>query len=72
MKSVPGNNSSTISNIPPTAPLQPPNVRKKTKPEMGAQMRSASSPKTGKPYVAKPSRSITMQNAKEGCRLIMN
>jgi hypothetical protein len=47
MKSVPGNSSSIKSNMPPTAPFHPPNVKKKMIPEIGAQITSPNSPNTG-------------------------
>src|SRR5687767_362524 len=69
MKSVPGSNSSRNAKTPPSIPFQLPNVAKKIIPEMGAQTRSSTSPIRGKLYVAKPTRSISMQNTSEGSRL---
>jgi hypothetical protein len=51
MKSVPGNNSSRNANVPPIIPFQLPKEAKNINPEMGAQMRSANSPKMGIEYV---------------------
>lgn len=52
IKSIPGRISSTKLNTPPKAPFHPPKVRKKIKPEIGAQARSANSPRKGIEYVA--------------------
>ena len=47
IKSVPGNISSIKLKIPPTPPVHPPNMRKKHRAEIGAQMISANSPRMG-------------------------
>ena len=68
IKSVPGSNSSTKLKMPPNAPLQPPNMRKKMIPDIGAQTRSISSPKKGTPYDKYPIKSMMMQITREGMR----
>jgi hypothetical protein len=69
MKSVPGKISSIKFPIPPNAPFQPPNVKKKIRPEIGAQKKSVNSPIKGTAYDAYPIKSITIQNKREGLRL---
>lgn len=66
IKSRPGISSSTKLKIPPKKPFEPPNVLKKIKADIGAQMRSKNSPKKGRAYVAYPRKSISRQNANEG------
>ena len=66
MKSKPGSISSTKLNTPPHAPFHPPKVLKKINAEIGAQIISPNSPRTGMAKEAYPIRSITIQNAREG------
>jgi hypothetical protein len=66
MISIPGSNSSRKAKPPPKNPFTPPNVLMYIKPEMGAHKRSKNSPKKGTANEAYPSRSINMQNDRDG------
>lgn len=72
IKSINGKNSSIKLNTLPNAPSLPPKVLANIKAEMGAQMRSETSPRMGMLKLAYPIRSINRQKTILGVGLLFD